>query len=414
MRDVELYRHLLGLEPPWTVSQVTLDVTHQQVDVLAEHKKQAGWPCPHCQRTCGLHDHEPERTWRHLDSCQFRTLLHARIPRVKCPEHGVVQVRVPWAEPRARFTLLFERLAIEVLLETDISAGARLLGLSWDEAQLIMERAVERGLQRRPPGPPKKMGIDEKAVGRGQQYATLVYDLEHGTVVEVSQGRTKESLVKCLGGFTPNDLAQIQTVAMDMWPAYIQVIKELLPEASSKIVYDKFHIMGHMGDAVDKVRKEEDRKLCQQGDESLKGSKYMWLYAEENLPERHQVRFDALKDSNLKTARAWAIKESLRAFWSSPNRETAEPLWKGWYGWATHSRLEPVKKVAAMLKEHLEGVWAYFEHRVTNAVSEGLNSTIQMLKHRARGYRSFANLRIAILFHCGGLELHPDMAALSG
>jgi hypothetical protein len=119
MRDTELYRAILGLESPWTVARVELDVKQQRVDVYAEHGKRKTWPCPECEASCGLHDHDEERTWRHLDSCQFQTYLHASVPRVRCDEHGVRQVRVPWAEPRSRFTLLFERFAIDVLHETD-------------------------------------------------------------------------------------------------------------------------------------------------------------------------------------------------------------------------------------------------------------------------------------------------------
>jgi hypothetical protein len=149
MRDTELYRAILGLESPWTVARVELDVKQQRVDVYAEHGKRKAWPCPECEASCGLHDHDEERTWRHLDSCQFQTYLHASVPRIHCDEHGVRQVRVPWAEPRSRFTLLFERFAIDVLHETDILGAARILGITWDEAHGIMARAVARGLLRR-------------------------------------------------------------------------------------------------------------------------------------------------------------------------------------------------------------------------------------------------------------------------
>src|SRR4051812_16626735 len=134
MRDVELYRHLLGLETPWTVARVELSATDQRVDVWAEHRAGVRWPCPDCGLELAIYDHSAERTWRHLDSCQFLTYLHAAVPRVQCPTHGVRQVGVPWAEARSRFTLLFERLAIDVLQETDVAGAARLLRLSWDEA----------------------------------------------------------------------------------------------------------------------------------------------------------------------------------------------------------------------------------------------------------------------------------------
>lgn len=134
MQDTALYQYLLSLQSPWTVSRVNLDVAGQRVDVWAEHPEDATWACPHCTKRLPLYDHAEERTWRHLDSCQFQTHLHARIPRVACGEHGVVQVKAPWAEPRSRFTLLFERLAIDVLSQCDVSGATRILRISWDEA----------------------------------------------------------------------------------------------------------------------------------------------------------------------------------------------------------------------------------------------------------------------------------------
>src|SRR5712691_8870257 len=146
MRDTELYRHILGIESPWTVSKVELSMEKQRVDVWAEHKASASFTCPECEGAAGLHDHAEERVWRHLDTCQLSTYLHARVPRVNCPKHGVRQVSVSWAEARSRFTLLFERFAIDVLRETDVDGVAKILGLSWDEAHHLMERAVSRGL----------------------------------------------------------------------------------------------------------------------------------------------------------------------------------------------------------------------------------------------------------------------------
>ena len=142
MQDTALYQYLLGLQSPWTVSRVNLDVNAQRVDVWAAHPADAAWACPHCSIVLPLYDHAEERAWRHLDSCQFQTHLHARIPRVACREHGVVQVTVPWAEPRSRFTLLFERFAIDVLRQCDVSGATRILRISWDEAWRLMERAV--------------------------------------------------------------------------------------------------------------------------------------------------------------------------------------------------------------------------------------------------------------------------------
>ena len=267
MQDTELYRAILGLESPWTVARVELDVKQHRVDVYAEHGNRKSWPCPECEAACGLHDHDQERTWRHLDSCQFQTVLHASVPRVRCNEHGVRQVRVPWAEPRSRFTLLFERFAIDVLHETDVLGAARILAITWDEAHGIMARAVACGLSRRQHTVPEYVGIDEKSIARGQTYATIACDLTDGHVIDVAPERSWESVVRCFGRFSLNDLAGIKAVAMDMWKPFMGAMNLLLPDASTKIVFDRFHIVSHMNQAVDMVRRRENRSLRAEGDE---------------------------------------------------------------------------------------------------------------------------------------------------
>lgn len=154
------------------------------------------------------------------------------------------------------------------------------------------------------------------------------------------------------------------------------------------------------------MRKEENRFLLEEEIDLLKGTKFLWLFAAENLPEKMAERFAFLRGCHLKTGRAWAIKESLRELWSYRRRGWAQLFWQQWYFWATHSRLQPVKKVARMIHTHLENVLTYFEHRITNAVSEGLLDDSDGKKN-AYGYRNRDHLRTAIFFHCGGLDLHP-------
>jgi len=261
MQDTALYQYLLGLKSPWTVSRVNLDVKAQRVDVWAEHPQRAEWACPQCSKNLPLYDHAEERTWRHLDSCQFQTHLHARIPRVECGEHGVVQVKVPWAEPRSRFTLLFERLAIDVLSQCDVSGATRILGISWDEAWGLMQRAVKRGQERKAARIVRRIGVDEKAAAKGHRYLTLVCDLDEGTVEHIAEDRKQESLDGYYTGLSKRQLKGIEAVAMDMWEPYIQATLARVPDASEKIVFDRFHVMGHVGKAVDTVRKQEHREL---------------------------------------------------------------------------------------------------------------------------------------------------------
>lgn len=394
MRDTELYRHLLGLDAPWEVSRVQLSAEGGRIDVWVDHPKRTRFPCPECQVEVSVYDHAEEREWRHLDSCQFLTYLHARPPRISCATHGVLQVRLPWAEPMARFTILFERLAVDVLKECDVSGAGRLLRTSWDETWHLMERAVARGLRVKEPGAPVHLGVDEKSAGRGQDYITIVSDLDKGTVTHLADDRRQASLDSYFATLAPEHLAGIEAVAMDMWEPFALSVRAHLADADDKIVFDRFHLMGYLGKAVDTVRKQENRALMAEGDKSLAGSKYLWLYSQENLPTKHHGRFASLRDTDLKTARAWAIKETMRHFWEYKRRGWAERHWKSWYFWATHSRLRPVIDAARTLKRHEAGLFSYFAHPITNAGAEGLNSRIQAIRVSARGYRNREHFRL--------------------
>lgn len=413
MDDTELYRHLLGLEKPWTVSEVKLSVKERRVDIWATPGEQR-WRCPECERESGLYDHAEERVWRHLDSCQFLTYLHARPPRVKCDEHGVKQVKLPWAEPRSRFTAMFERLAVDVLKEMSIEGARELLRISWDEAWHLMERAVARGKLRKKRKKLTHLGVDEKAVAKGHTYMTVVSDLKTSTVEYLGEERKQESLDAFFKELGPKRCAAIEAIAMDMWDPFFASVVLHVPDGASKVVYDRFHIVKNVNEAVDTVRKREHRALRAEGDERLTGSKYLWLRNPENLSRAQRGHFKELKSANLKTGRAWAMKESLRGLWSYTTRGWAMRFWKKWHGWAMRSRLEPMKKAAQRLKRHLPNVMTYFKHRITNATAEGINSKIRVIQNRARGFRNRTNFKTAVFFHCGGLDLYPATHSIPG
>jgi transposase len=407
MESVELYRQLLGLVAPWVVERVELQMAKGRVEVYVGHASGQRFACPECGQELGVYDHLPQRSWRHLDSMQFMTYLHARPPRVNCPQHGVKQVRLPWAQAGSRFTNLFQALAITVLRATTVKHAGQILRISWDEAWHIMERAVLRGRAAKGNGLPSLLGVDEKAIAKGHRYMTLVCDLEHATVEYVGEERREVSLKAYFEAFPRESRAQIEAICLDMWPAYIDACLDSVPQAQDKMVFDRFHIMRHVLEAVDTVRKREHKALSEQGDSTLAKSKYLWLYNEENLPERSREHFEAIKSSELKTARAWALKEALRQLWNYQSLGWAKRFWQRWYFWATHSRLEPMITVAKRIANHLPNVLTYFEHRITNAVAEGLNSKIASVQKRACGFRNPDHFKIAVYFHCGGLNLYP-------
>jgi len=408
MDSTELYSQLLGVTAPWTVQRVAMDVQGLSVDVYLEHTKGVRFGCPSCGQSCPVYDHLGERRWRHLDSCHFRTVLHAQPPRVECPEHGVRQVAPPWADGNARFTRMFEALAIDVLMATDVSNAAAILIITWDEAWHIMERAVLRGRASKAQYVPALLGVDEKAYAKGHKYATIVYDLHSATVEYLGKGRDFGSLAAYFKAFEADDLAGIGGIALDMCQAYINACSQCVPAGQQKIVFDRFHIMQQMLKAVDAVRKREHRELQRQGDNRLARSKYLWLYSQEHIPAKSKDCFKQLKDGQLRTARAWAIKESLRDLWSYESPTWARKYWNHWYFWATHSKLPEIVKVAKLIHSHLANVLSYFKHRITNAVAEGLNSKIATIQKRAYGFRNFENFQIAVYFHCGGLDLWPS------
>lgn len=408
MKDTELYRTLLGLEKPWFVDRVELDMEAGRVDVWVEHERGLKWPCAECGVELAVRDHVEERCWRHLDTCQLQTYLRGRIPRVECPDHGILQVLVPWAEPKSRFTLLMESFAIQVLLRAaTVKAAAGILRITWDESWGIMERAVARGLARKERSVPRNVGVDEKAFRKGHSYFTLVCDIDQSTVEHVARDRRIESLDSYWKRFSPKELARIEAVAMDMWTPYISSTLRHVPDAASKIVFDRFHIMTHVGDAVDQVRRDEHSTLLGQQDDTLKHTRFLWLYSEENMPDHHRLKFEVLKALNLKVGRAWALKESLRELWAYRRPGWARSFFRDWYGWARRSGLEPMKRVAQMLRDRLDNIVTFCKHRVTQGVAEGLNSKITAVKRHACGYRNPQHFETAIFFHCGGLNMLP-------
>jgi transposase len=410
MDSKELYSVLLGIGSPWTVGAVTMDLARQEVVVRVEHGSGARFVCPQCQRELGVFDHLAERRWRHLDSCQFKTFVATRPPRVNCPEHGKHVVVLPWSEAGSRFTALFEALAVEVLLAANVKRAAELLRITWAEAWQLMQRAVCRGRAAKGQSLPTHLGADEKAIAKGHRYRTVVSDLQAGTVEYVGEERTTASLAAYYAAFSAERRTGIEAVSMDMWAPYVAATEEAVPGAAEKIVFDCFHIMQHVLAAVDKVRRQENKALRADGDERLVGSKYLWLRRAAALTGTARTRLRSLRDTGLKTARAWQMKETLRDWWDYRSRGWAERFWKRWYFWATHSRLAPMIEAAKTIQRHLPNVLTYFAHRVTNAVAEAINAKIAAVSRRACGFRNPDHFKIAIYFHCGGLNLLPTRA----
>ena len=402
----KLYEAVLGLSAPWSIEHVETKLDAGEVHVTVALPANTRWVCPECHAEAPIHDHQ-ERSWRHLDTCQFHTIVHARVPRLKCPTHGIGQLKVPWAERGSQFTAMFEALAIDWLRQASITAVARHLRVSWDEAAGIQSRAVKRGLARREQVSARFVGVDETSFQKRHEYVTIVSDLERSQVLYVADDRTQASLDGFWTGLPRPQLNAIEAVAMDMSAPYIQSTLLHVPAADEKIVFDKFHIAQLLGQALDQVRRMESRRLGGMGDHTLTGTRFDWLRHPGTFTREETREFAALRARVRRVARAWELKETAMAIFDLRAAWAARRNFAAWFAWAIRSKLEPMKRVARTLLRYWDQIENYFRHRITNASVEATNTNIQQVKRRSRGFRNRARFREAIYFHCGGLDLYP-------
>jgi transposase len=236
----------------------------------------------------------------------------------------------------------------------------------------------------------------------------VVNDLSRGRVLYVAEDRKQESLDGFWGTLTPTQREGIEAVAMDMWDPYIASVRAHVADAGEKIVFHKFHVAQHLGHAVDDVRRKENKALQAKGDKQLVGTRYDWLRNPATMDPKDRRAFATLRDSHLKTARAWALKETAMSLYDYIYEGPARKHFQWWHRWAVRSRLAPMIAVAGMLKRRFENIITYLKHRITNATSESINAKIQWMKYTARGFRNKQNFINAIYFHCGGLDLAPS------
>lgn len=397
------YQRLLGLDDPWIVSSLIENIPGQRIDLHLVHAPGTRFACPHCQQECPVHDHAPERRWRHLDALKFRTYLTTRPPRVRCPEHGVVSVSLPWADFSSRWTLDLEFRVIATLQAcSSLQAAAKLLNLSWSTLQSIMASAVARGLDRRELEGLRFLGLDEKSFLRGQSYISVCNDLEGRRVLEVSPGRTAVEAAEALKVVPVEQRARIEAVAIDMSAACAKAVTLIFPKAAQ--VIDRFHVSALLNKMVHAVRRAEHARLTAQGNEVLKGTSRMWLWDPENMSPAMRAEFETVAALNLHTSKAWQVKENFVMFWEQPDQARALRFFGQWEKQALKLKFPQVTTLAKTLRRYLPGLLAYQLYRITNAISEGFNSKIQALKAAARGFRNVANYRIRILFFCGKLD----------
>jgi transposase len=280
---------------------------------------------------------------------------------------------------------------------------ARLFNVSWNTVRSAVDAAVAYGREREDYGGIKFIGIDEISRKRGHTYHTNVYDLQKKRLIWSGAHRDKDSLRRFFQWWGEQRTAAIEGVCCDMWQNYIDVIHEYCGKAV--VVFDKFHIIRHLMDTIDKVRKMEAKAMAEAGSEVLKGTRYIWLKNPWNLTDNQKVRLSDLIRRNLKIVRAYLLKEMFRKLWVYKSKAWVANYLKRWFWWATHSRLKPLRDFAWMIRRHGEGILAYFDLRIDNGIVEAMNNNAKVISHRARGYRSEKTYSLALIHGLGKLEL---------
>ena len=398
----ELFRLALGLAEPWIVGKIEFSEEQHQLDLWLDFPVGSRFACPECGRDdCGVYD-TTERTWRHLNFFQHKTFLHARQPRITCPDHGVKTVAVPWARPGVGFTLLMEAFVLLLVQGgmTPAQAG-RLIDEHDTRLWRVLQHYVDKARSEADFSEVKAVGVDETSRSRGHNYITVFMDLEEDRrrVLFATEGKDASTVQRFREDLEAHGGAagQIEEACLDMSAAFIRGLKDEFPEA--RRTFDNFHLMQLLTGAVDKVRRQE-QKICPE----LKKTRFVWLKNEWNWTDKQAETFAALRKSKLATVKAMQIKSVFQDLFALDTAEEAEPWLRKWYFWATHSRIEPIIKAAKTIKEHWDGVLRWFTSRISNGAVEAINGLIQSAKARARGFRSSGNLITMVYLIAGKLD----------
>lgn len=396
---LSLYQSSLGITEPWKVTEVRFNPEAQQLDITLDFPEGAHFVCPSCGRAdCGVYDTE-KRSWRHLNFFQHASYLHARAPRVWCYTCGVKTVALPWTRPKSGFTRMFEAYIVTLAREMPVNAIARLVGEHDTRLWRIIHHYVDQARSREQFKEVKEVTVDETSAAKGHSYVTVFTDPKRAKVLYVTPGKDAATVTAFAQDFKVHggDPQQVQRVCSDLSPAFLAGMQQEFPNASH--TFDKFHVSKLLGDAVDQVRREE-----QKSHPELKHTRYIWLKNKENLKGHQRMALYHKSLQNLKTVKAYQLRLNFQALWQQPAEE-AEKFLNEWYNWATHSLLEPMIKAAKTIRKHQVGILEWFQSRLSNGLSEGLNSLIQSTKRRVRGYRSITNFITMIYLTLGKLDL---------
>ena len=366
-----------------------------RIDIIRGRKL----PCSCCNERQPIRDRLKERQWRHVPLWNIPVFIYYRPARVKCTSCGIKVESIPWSNGKSSisFPMILSMATWARKLPMDIVS--QMYGVCWNAVYSAVKQVVEFGLKCRDISQTVLIGIDEISRKKGHIYHTQIYDLTRKKLLASFEDRTYESVSACLKEWGMDNLKNIKAICCDMWDPYLKAIKEYLPHAI--VVFDKFHLIRQLLEAVNDVRKWEAESLKKTKPELLKGTRYIWLKNPDNLTDKQKIKLSDLEKLNLKINRAYLLKESFRELWTYSSREEAKAFLDQWFWWATHSRLEPMRKFAWLLRNHEEGILAYFDFYINNGVVEAMNNNAKSISHRARGYRSSKTFS-TLLLHCLG------------
>jgi transposase len=357
--------------------------------------------CSHCGSKGPGYDTLKVRRWKHVPLWGIPVILVYAPRRVECANCGVKVEAIPWSQGKSPLSLPLSMVLATWAKIVAWKIVGQIFGFHWNTVRKAVKDVVEYGLKHRDLESLLYIGIDEISRKKGHVYHTQVYDLIEQRLLWSGENRTSESLEAFFDELGKERCENIQAVCCDMWAPYIDVIKSRLPD--TLVVFDKFHIVRHLLDAVDQVRKEEANKLKSKDPDLLKNTRYIWIKNPWNLTQIQKTKLSDLEKLNLKINRAYLLKEAFRRFWDYTYPASAKKYLDKWFWWATHSRLEPMRKFAWMIRRHQDDILNYFKVLIDNGLVEGLNNKAKVISHRAYGYRSSETFKLALLHGMGKL-----------
>jgi transposase len=374
----QLFENALGVKAPWFVQDVDFDETKRQLTIRVDFVGGSRFAHADAVGDHPVHDTQIKRL-RHLNFFQHECYLEVRVPRVRLPDGRVRLVKPEWVGQLDGFTLLFEALVLALCQQMPIAAVARMVGLSWHRVYAICSRYVDLAVAQTDLSAVTAIAIDETSCKRGHNYLTLAADMTARRVVFVTPERNSQTIAEFAQFLTEHHGTpdQITSVSIDMSPAFIKGVADHLPEA--RVTFDKFHVIAHASTAVDRMR-----RLEQKTDPDLKGLRWTLLKDRSKLKIDQRNDLDVLlaQYTSKRTARAWLYREQLRDILNRKQIHVVSSMLAQWCTNVMRSKVEPMKDVARMIRNHFDGIVAWTQTRQTNGFIEAINGLFQAAKAR--------------------------------